>query len=118
MTDRHLVLGALGLALFGWSLVAAADARHAALPAQTEVVVRTVRVEPESAWDLALQVETPILDSLVDWDAWERETECLWEFLRASGVELSLASVLAAGDWTDALGGACLVIGEHNEPDE
>ena len=60
-------------------------------------------------------VETPVADSLVDWVEFDRQSECLWVFLAASGVELTLQTVVAAGDWTDALGGACLVIGEDDE---
>ena len=55
---------------------------------------------------------TPIADSRIDWVEQERQNACLWEFLQASGVELTLESVWAAGEWTDALGGACAVIGE------
>jgi len=72
-----------------------------------ETVVRTVEVERK--------VETPIADSLVDWDEHERQSKCLWVFLQDSGVELTLNTVIAAGDWTDALGGACKVIGEDDE---
>jgi hypothetical protein len=75
--------------------------------------VRTVEVE--SDWDRALQVETPLVDELVDWVEVERQTDCLWEYLNASGVEITLEIVLAAGTWTDALGGACLVIGDDDE---
>jgi len=71
----------------------------------THTVVRQVAVQPEP-------VETPYADSLIDWDEQERQNDCLWEFLTASGVELTLQTVIAAGDWTDALGGACAVIGE------
>ena len=75
---------------------------------QTQVVVRGVpvveeTVEPEP---------TPIADSRIDWVEQERQNDCLWEFLQQSGVELTLQSVWAAGEWTDALGGACAVIGE------
>jgi len=104
-----LAAAVIGLMLFGWSLVAAADARHELLePTKvTRVLSRTVLVEVEPG-----PVETPHADRLVDWDDVERQTECLWEFLRAHDVELTLATVVAAGDWTDALGGACLVMGE------
>jgi hypothetical protein len=73
-----------------------------------ETFVRTVHLAPERA-------STPIADSLVDWDRLEAESDCLWEFLQTHGVELTLQTVLAAGDWTDALGGACLVMGEDDE---
>ena len=58
---------------------------------------------------------TPIADSLIDWDEQERQNLCLWTFLQESGVELTFENVIAAGDWTDALGGACAVIGEYDE---
>jgi len=111
MSGRRLASAAVALMLFGWALVTAADARHDAVEPRVfrEVFVRTVEVE---------EVEyrpTPIADSLVDWVDLERQTECLWEFLQASGVDLTLQNVMAAGTWTDALGGACLVIGEDDE---
>lgn len=73
-----------------------------------ETFVQEVEVVPERS-------ETPLLDSLVDWDEVDRQTDCLWVFLQESGVELTLESVWAAGEWTDALGGACAVIGEDDE---
>lgn len=78
-----------------------------------QIIVR--EAEP-SAWDLSQDIETPIVDSLVDWDEVDRQNECLWVFLQDHfGYDLTLDRVLAAGYWTDALGGACLVIGEDNE---
>jgi ABC-type phosphate/phosphonate transport system substrate-binding protein len=65
------------------------------------------------------QAATPLIDSLIsdeEWDEIERQSDCLFEFLKAEvGHEITLERVLAAGYWTDALGGACLVIGEDNE---
>jgi hypothetical protein len=107
VTDRRLALGVLGLLLFGWALVAAAEARvEPPKPAlvYTEVLVRTVEVEP-------VEVETPIADALVDWVEFERQTDCLWTLLQEAGVDITFEIVVAAGTWTDALGGACLVIG-------
>jgi len=73
-----------------------------------ETVVREVEIEREWA-------DTPILDSLVDWDEVDRQTDCLWEFLQAHvGYNITLDAVLAAGYWTDILGGACAVIGEED----
>lgn len=73
-----------------------------------ETVVREVEVEREWA-------DTPIADSLVDWTDFEKETDCLWEFLQAHvGYNITLDAVLAAGYWTDILGGACAVIGEED----
>jgi hypothetical protein len=102
----------IGLMAFGWSLVAAADARHEAKPVVYETLVKYVEVE--QTWAEALEVPTPIADSLLDMDEVERQTDCLWEFMQAAGVEITLQTVMAAGTWTDALGGACLVIGEDD----
>ena len=81
---------------------------------QVETVTETV-VRPVQMPDMAGRMGTPILDSFVDWDELDRQNDCLWEFLQAHDVELTLESVWAAGEWTDALGGACLVIGEDDE---
>jgi hypothetical protein len=62
-----------------------------------------------------VEVETPYADSLVDVDEAERQGACLWEWMRGQEVELTLESVLAAGYWTDTLGGACYLIGEDDE---
>jgi hypothetical protein len=59
--------------------------------------------------------ETPYADSMVDVVEAERQGECLWVWMREQQVELTLESVLAAGYWTDALGGACYLIGEDDE---
>ena len=77
------------------------------LPAQTPVDTT-----------MALHVEdygTPYADSLVDVDEAERQGACLWEWMQNQQVELTLESVLAAGYWTDTLGGACYLIGEDDE---
>ena len=79
-----------------------------------ETVTETVPVPVEMP-DMAGRTVTPILDSFVDWDELDRQNDCLWAFLQGHDVELTLESVWAAGDWTDALGGACLVIGEDDE---
>ena len=101
---------ACGLTVFGWALVAAADARHEQVQAtvHTEVFVQTVQVEP-------VLPDTPLIDALVDLDEFERQSDCLWVFLQQFAVELNVEVVWAAGVWTDALGGACLVIGEDDE---
>lgn len=95
---------------FGWAVVTAADARHEQVRPEVmnEVIVHRVEVDPVDEPD----VETPYADSLVDWDELERQTDCLWSMLQESGVDLTLEVVLAAGTWSDALGGACLMIGE------
>jgi len=103
----------LSIVAFGWALVAAADARHEAKPTVYETVV--VQANERSEYRKAQDVPTPIADSLLDMEEVERQTDCLWELLQSSGVEITLEIVLAAGTWTDALGGACLVIGEDDE---
>jgi len=105
------------LIVFGALLVGAADARHDAI--EPTVVFQTlVRDSGETLEDLRA-VETPVIDGLFfteeDWVEIDRQSDCLWKFLQASGVEITLQTVMAAGTWTDALGGACLVIGEDNE---
>jgi len=112
------VVGVVGMLLFGWSLVAAADARHEAKPTVYETMVVAVERSGQSEWEAALEWPTPIADSLVDWEELERQTDCLWVLLSESGVEITLEIVLAAGTWTDALGGACLVIGEDDVYEE
>jgi len=99
----------VGLILFGWALVAAAESRHDAL--EPVVVTEVQRVE------VLVEVErdTPFADSLVDWVEVERQEACLWRFIQEQGLELSFEMVWAAGQVTDALGGACRVMGEDDE---
>jgi hypothetical protein len=112
----RLVSAVVGLMAFGWALVAAADARHEQKPTQVAYQVITVGSEQDgSPWQDALAVETPLVDKLVDWDEVDRQTDCLWVFLTDHfGNDLTMDRVLAAAAWTDALGGACLVIGEDD----
>jgi hypothetical protein len=109
----RLLAAVAGCLVFGWATVTAANLRHEAKP----VVVETwVVVEPAvSELERARAVPTPYADSLLDMVEVERQADCLWEFLYAAQVEITLEVVLAAGTWTDALGGPCLVIGEDNE---
>ena len=108
-----LVAATLAAVAFGWALVTSADARHQAKPVQYETIV--IETTESSQWEDALAVETPIADALVDFDEVQRQTDCLWDFMQDAGVEITLEIVMAAGVWTDALGGACLVIGEDSE---
>jgi hypothetical protein len=75
-----------------------------------ETVIRETRVQ---SWQDALAVETPILDSLVDWEEWDKENDCLWELLKASGLEINVRNVMAIGEWADVNGGACAMIGDQ-----
>jgi len=93
---------AVGLLVFGWALVAAADARHELSGPQvvSETFVQVVEVERE--W------VTPFADSLVDWAEVDRQSDCLYDWLLSEvGYGMSLEQVWAGGYWTDALGGAC-----------
>ena len=98
---------------FSVALVESANARHQALPPEVynEVVVVEKRV---SVYDDP--VSTPIIDELVGEERFEyleRESDCLFEYLRSYvGYEITLDLVLAGGYWTEALGGACNLIGE------
>ena len=104
--------GAVALTVFGWALVAAADARHEALEPVIVTQVHRVEVEVEVA---AVEVETPFADALVDWAEVERQDDCLWRFIVEQGLELTFEMVWAAGQVTDALGGPCFLIGEDDE---
>jgi hypothetical protein len=106
MTNTKIIAATLGLIAYGWAATYAAETRNESGATYYDIIVRSAP---------AVEAATPIADSLVDWDEHERQTECLWKFLGAHGVELTLQTVLAAGDWTDALGGACQVIGEDDE---
>lgn len=98
-----------GVIAFGWALVTAADARHEAKPAEIYYQVVTVEVKPEPK-------PTPYADSLVDFDALERETDCLWVILQDTfGHEITMERVTAAAMWTHELGGACAVIGDDDD---
>jgi hypothetical protein len=98
----------IGLVLFGWALLAAAESRIEPVTVpQPQVIIRTVEVTPET--------ETPFADSLIDWDEQERQSDCLWTFMQDSELELTLEMVWAAGEVADALGGACYLIGEDDE---
>jgi hypothetical protein len=96
--------------VFGWALVAAADSRHEPAAATVEYRTVTVQVEPDDEW-----VDTPFADALVDWVQVDSDTDCLWVLLQREQVELTFENVWAAGVWSDALGGACLLIGEDDE---
>ena len=118
MTFRQLsaLIGVLG---FGWALVTAADARNEdSTQIVYETVVREIHVSPTFE-DVML---TPAIDSLISDEEWaelDRQSDCLYEFLREHvGYEITLDAVVAAGYWTDVLGGACLVIGEDDVQEE
>jgi hypothetical protein len=107
----RLAAWTVALVTFGWALVTAADARHEAKPSQVAFQVVPVTVQPDDVGELG----TPFADALVDWGQVDADSECLWELLRREHVELTFENVWAAGVWTDALGGACLVIGEDDD---
>lgn len=101
----------------GW-IVAGYQANKPCPQVQPQVIIREVvrEIEPRVVKD------TPVIDSLME-EGWEdevnRQSDCLFEFIRAHvGHEITLDVVLAAGYWTDTLGGACLVIGEDDVQEE
>lgn len=79
---------------------------------QVEVVERLVT----PTFQDAMMVETPVIDALITDDEWaelHRQSDCLFDWLQKQvGYEITLDRVVAAGYWTDALGGACYVMGE------
>ncbi|HEY7824200.1 MAG TPA: hypothetical protein VIG24_15265 [Acidimicrobiia bacterium] len=95
-------------AILGWGVAAFGPASEPRTVVEYQVIIREVPVpvevvspEPEP---------TPIADGLVDWDDFDRQTDCLWDLLQGADVELTLDVVLAAGTWADARGGACTVL--------
>ncbi|HEY7824497.1 MAG TPA: hypothetical protein VIG24_16770 [Acidimicrobiia bacterium] len=73
-----------------------------------QTLVREVEVVQE-------EVGTPVLDSFTDVEEAERQGMCLWEWMRERELEITLESVMVAGEWTDLNGGACLLIGEDDD---
>ena len=63
--------------------------------------------------------DTPIIDSLMadeDWERIDRESDCLFDYLQLHvGWDITLDAVLAAGYWTDVLGGPCAVMEELDD---
>jgi hypothetical protein len=106
-----LLAAVIAIIFVGWAATAAEQSRHEALGAVVVTKVERIEVivEVESS------VETPYADSLIDWDEINRQDDCLWTFLRDSELEITFEMVWAAGVLTDALGGACRVIGEDDE---
>ena len=85
-------------------------------PQRSVQVVERV-VEVERTWADMAEIETPVIDSLFLTDAEieeiERQSDCLFDWLTEQvGWDITLERVLAAGYWTDALGGACYLMGE------
>ena len=110
MSDKRLAAAIALSALYGWALVAAAESRY--LPPEPEhiiqVVYRDTPPEPEREYE---EPERDSRDEDIDWDELDRQSDCLFEFLRLHlGWEITLEAVLAAGDWTDVLGGPCTVM--------
>ena len=76
------------------------------------IVVREPALKQEPA-------DTPTLDSLMtdeDWERIDRESDCLFDYLQLHvGWDITLDAVLAAGYWTDVLGGPCTVMEELDD---
>lgn len=82
--------------------------------AATPVVHMTVDMPVTRTYEDYVLVGTPYVDALIDdeqWDELDRESDCLYEYLRMHvGWDISLEAVFAAGAWTDLLGGACAAL--------
>lgn len=76
-----------------------------------QTIVRTVEVEVEPTFEPLPRGEHRI-DDQIDWDEFDRDNDCLFEFLQAEQVPITLEVVWAAGYWADALGGPCVLIGK------
>ncbi len=107
----RLVGSVLALIVFGWALVAAAESRQPGV----EQKVRVIVIEREVEAAVELDDATSFTDSLIDWDEVDRQNDCLWTFMQDHNLELTFDMVWAASEVTDALGGACFVIGEDDE---
>jgi hypothetical protein len=95
----------VGLA-FGW---------HATVPTVHQELVTEVRTVPAIMPAMAGEpAPNPDVDLLIDWDEVDRQTECLWRFLQQHRIEITLANVITAGDWTDMHGGACAMMEREN----
>ena len=111
-------LGLMHGAAFGAAVVATAAA--AAWPEPVvEYHVEVVERHVSPAWNEVESVRTPVIDSMMDdgqLEESQRQSDCLFDYLRMHvGYEITVERVLAAGLWTDSLGGACLVMGVDDE---
>ena len=111
-------LGLMQGAAFGAAVVATAAAAAWPEPVNNyhiEVVERYV----SPTWSEVESVGTPVIDSMIEEEWFEesqRQSDCLFDYLRMHvGYEITVERVLAAGLWTDSLGGACLVMGVDDE---
>jgi len=101
------------------ALVAASVAVAVWPDIEAEPTVQVVErvVEVERTWADMAEIETPVIDRLFftdeDWAEVDRQSDCLFDWLTEQvGWDITLERVLAAGYWTDALGGACYLMGE------
>lgn len=74
-----------------------------------QVIVRTVHVEVEP------EPEPAAVEAPMDVDAYERETECLWEFIQKHELDMDVGMVWAATEATRQFGGACYLMGDEDE---
>ena len=95
------------LALAGWGLAFVLLVRDTPVQTAHQVFVR----QAEPVWD----DYTFSVDAGLDLDELDRQAECLWEFMRAEGIEVTLENVFVVGDYSDVRGGACRLIGEDDE---
>lgn len=100
---RSIVVLAL-LAALGWTWAVTLMMRGVEEQTAYQTIVREVPAEIVP-YELAV-------DARLDLDELDRQAECMWLFMRAEGIEITLENVFVVGDYTDIRGGACLLIGE------
>jgi hypothetical protein len=82
---------------------------------QPQVRTETVRETFVQTVTVEVDVPEPWSPPGFDVDEAERQGVCLWEWMRAEGLEMTLEMVWAAGEVTDIAGGACYLIGVDGE---
>lgn len=81
---------------------------------QYQTIVREIEVKPQPA-------ETPVIDSMISDEEWveiERQSLCLYNYLKDNQIEITLHNVWHVGEYTDIMGGACYLTGEDDVPVE
>ena len=107
---RTVAVAAAGL-VAGWALATVTQEEPAAQTAH-QVIVRTVEVEVEREPEPEPE---PLAEVGMSVEEYERETECLWEFMQKHDLEMSPGMVLAATESTRMFGGACYLMGDDDE---
>jgi len=108
MTIRNVAVALAGLSC-GWALATVMQ-EEPAPQVHYQVVVRTVEVDVEPQPE-----PEPLTEVSLDADEYERETECLWEFMQKHELDMDVGMVWAATEATRMFGGACYLMGDEDE---